>query len=246
MLNRWQTRLLPALQLGAGIAKDPASCLLHMQHNHLIILATRPVFFSAVRSTFAERLVTKSQPSIEADPQLRHLLSCAGAAQRILQLARAAQHQHQQRQDRKSISPVHLHAGLQFVLDATTCLLLQELVTDENTVDAELPSRNGAVDFVMGLFREEGGEFARDCAMTLHRLRVLVGLLRSPMEGSLLAGQNTSAALGLEALSGDVTAMHMEMHIDEQGAYDGLVQWMDNQWALQDYANTVKADEDDD
>ncbi|KAI9150275.1 transcriptional regulatory protein [Paramyrothecium foliicola] len=238
MLDRWQSRLPPALHLVAGIGKDPACCLLHMQHNHLVILATRPVFFSAVRHTFAERLVTKAQPSIEGHPQLRHLQGCAGAAQRILQLARAGQHQQQRQGARRSVSPVLLHGGLQFVLDAAICLLLQELVTDDGTADGELPSRNGAVDFAMALFREEGGDFAHDCAEALHQLRVLVGRLRKPMEGSFLAGQSSSA-IDLNA-DGDASA---QLQGEELAKYEDLVEWMHSEWPMLDYTTAMPVDE---
>ncbi|KFA62937.1 hypothetical protein S40285_04367 [Stachybotrys chlorohalonatus IBT 40285] len=200
LLEQWESSLPAALRLNHdGASDDPTVCLLHMQHNHLIMMATRPVFFAAVKRTLAERLGSGVGPVAAPHPELRHLQNCASAAQHILDLARRVAAQDSQRRGPSS-PPILLHAGLQNIFDAVVCLLLQELVTDTSIADEELASRNGAVEFAVGCFEDEGGDFARDAAGVVARLKGLVEELRLRMRGA-------DRLEGGSALYGDLVAM---------------------------------------
>lgn len=223
LLEQWQTSLPPSLQLSAdGLASDPAVGLLHMHRNQLLILAARPLFFAAVKRSFAERVVTQ-RSSFESHPQAVHLMSCVAAARRNMHLAR-----HLVTLNRRGKL---LHAGLHFVFDAAVCLLLHELAADETTPTEDGPgdadaSTGADVDFAIQKLQEDAGfgnRLARDSADTLQHLRSLLARLKLPMDPSLVP-----AVMAPELLQ-------PQMQIDAtgpQGLYDDLATWMDSDWPM--------------
>ncbi|KAH7130011.1 hypothetical protein B0J13DRAFT_627143 [Dactylonectria estremocensis] len=177
MLDQWQENLPPILQLSAnGLSDDPACCLLHMGCNQLLILTIRPVFFAAVKKTFAERLVTR-QSSLNSHPQLSHLRRCVIAAEHNIRLARhilALNH------PRKL-----LQAGLHFIFNAAICLMLQDLIYIEDVTPKDPHARDHDLDFVIARFEEESqveSNYGRDCAAVLRDLRALVQRLQAPIK----------------------------------------------------------------
>ncbi|RSL99444.1 hypothetical protein CDV31_012165 [Fusarium ambrosium] len=246
LLDEWNINLPPSLQLSSnGLSDDPACCLLHMSYNQLIILTIRPLFFAAVKKSFAERLVTR-QCSLHSHPQLPQLKRCTAAADHNIRLARqmlALNH------PRKL-----LQAGLHFIFNAAICLMLRELVVeDEGAEPRDKRVLCQDLDFVIARFEDEsriGSNYGRDCATVLRDLRVLVGRLRTPVDASLEPlrsnampqqsttttydpienrttvdmGQQWSEKLTSEALQPPILV--------EQGhiLYDELVSWIDGDW----------------
>lgn len=242
MLDQWQEGLPPILQLSSnGMSDDPACCLLHMGYNQLIILTIRPVFFAAVKKTFAERLVTR-QSSINSHPQLSHLRRCIVAAEHNIRLARhilALNH------PRKL-----LQSGLHFIFNAAICLMLQELIYIEDVAPKDPHARDHDLDFVIARFEEEsqvGSNYGRDCAAVLLGLRALIQRLRAPMDQCLASarpGESTHQLVHAPAMTRTPMeigqpwpqkvgseVLQQPIHI-EQGhtLYEEIVSWIDDDW----------------
>ncbi|KAH7161604.1 hypothetical protein EDB81DRAFT_785116 [Dactylonectria macrodidyma] len=243
MLDQWQESLPPILQLSSnGLSDDPACCLLHMGCNQLLILTIRPVFFAAVKKTFAERMVTR-QSSLNSHPQLSHLRRCVVAAERNIRLARhilALNH------PRKL-----LQAGLHFIFNAAICLMLQDLIYIEDVAPKDPHARDHDLDFVIARFEEESqveSNYGRDCAAVLRDLRALVRRLQTPIKQSMAGARpgEPPQQLGHGLAAPRTTTMHMgqswpqkpatnilqqPIHV-EQGhtLYEELVSWIDDDW----------------
>ena len=162
MLERWRHNLPTVLSLSReGLSQDPACCLLHMKHNQLLILATRSWLLNAVK----ERLETTGDA--QSPPSL--LKVCMAAARHNIRLGR---HLLLITEPRKL-----LHIGLQPLLDAALCVVLQELVYGNNLSSDEAATGNRMIDFVVDVFDQEarlGNHYGRDGARALRQLRVLV------------------------------------------------------------------------
>lgn len=179
MLQSWQARLPVSLQMPVDLSHiDPSCCILHMQHNQLVILTTRPVFFSAVKKAVAQRVV-RSQSPTEQHPQRILVRLCATTAHRNLILAERIT-----QSDRKL-----LQAGLHFLFNATVILLLNRIVSLPNlavshdmemgqtrsitTTDEQLES---SIHFATQTFQNEaktGTGYPRDCFRVLQDLKSL-------------------------------------------------------------------------
>ncbi|CAM1505744.1 Fc.00g113810.m01.CDS01 [Cosmosporella sp. VM-42] len=245
MLEDWRSNLPPRLQLYSGtLSDDPACCLLHMGYNQLVILTIRPIFFAAVKKTFAERLVAR-QSSLDSHPQLSHIRRCVAAAELNIRLARhilALNH------PRKL-----LQSGLHFIFNAAICLMLQELIYTTSAVPRDRSTLDSDLDFVIARFEEESGignNYGRDCANILRDLGVLVQRLRMPMDPSMETipasnGISPSTSVPLEnrtdfehklswAQRTGSQAMPQQIHVGEGHAlYDELVSWMEDDWQQQ-------------
>lgn len=242
MLDQWQEGLPPILQLSSnGMSDDPACCLLHMAYNQLIILTIRPVFFAAVKKTFAERLVTK-QSSINSHPQLSHLRRCIVAAEHNIRLAR---HTLALNHPRKL-----LQSGLHFIFNAAICLMLQQLIYIEDVAPKDPHARDHDLDFVIARFEEEsqvGSNYGRDCAAVLRDLRALVQRLQVRMDqclASARSGEPTHQLVHAPAMTRapmeigqpwpqkvGSEVLQQPIHIEEgHTLYEEIVSWIDDDW----------------
>ena len=242
MLEQWQSTLPPPVQLGPdGLSNDPACCLLHMRYNQLLIVAIRPLFYSAVKRAVAERLMAQP-PSADSNPHLKHLKCCIDAAARNMRLAR---HVITINGHRKL-----LHAGLHFIFNAAVCLILRSLVVVRQDAE-ELHAAIGDVDFAIDRMREastKGNSDGGRSEQTLRDLRVLVGRLTAAPAGSgsgsgsgpasnpmmLGAGQALDPSMvGPLLLSHENHDLLPPMPIGEDPVlYDELVTWMGDDWPI--------------
>ncbi|KAF4451754.1 putative transcriptional regulatory protein C3C7.04 [Fusarium austroafricanum] len=179
MLDEWSRKLPASVQLTSnGLSDDPATCLLHMHYNQLIILTIRPVFFALVKKSFAEKLVSR-QCSLSSHPQLPLLKRCIASAEHNIRLARQILLVNHPRK--------LLQAGLHFIFNAAIVLMLQQLVEDLCPSSRSEKARSLDLDFVIGRFEDEsrvGSNYGRDCATVLRDLRVLVQRLPIPVDMS--------------------------------------------------------------
>lgn len=206
-----------------------------------MILAIRPVFFAAVKKTFAERCVTR-QSSLSTHPQLTHLRRCVRAAEENIRLARQILILNHPRK--------LLQAGLHHIFNAAICLLLQELIYNENSPPRDAQARGQDLDFVIARFEDEsriGSNYGRDCATVLRDLRVLIQRLSTSVDsvqdasrGASLPHQTTMydpigsrATVEASPWSQKVTSELLQQPIlVEQGhvLYDELMSWIDDDW----------------
>ncbi|KAJ4270561.1 hypothetical protein NW762_002249 [Fusarium torreyae] len=243
MLDDWSLNLPATVQLSNnGLSDDPATCLLHMHYNQLIILTIRPVFFAAVKKSFAEKLVSR-QCSLSSHPQLHQLKRCISSAEHNIQLARQILTVNHPRK--------LLQAGLHFIFNAAIVLMLQHLIENLCPSSRSEKARSLDLDFVIARFEDEsrvGSNYGRDCATVLRDLRVLVQRLPIPVDMNAAArpvtmaqqpsttydpianrttvdmGQQWSEKLTSEALQ--------QPALVEQGhmLYNELVSWIDVDW----------------
>jgi hypothetical protein len=178
MLRTWQLQLPLSLQMPDDLTQpDPTCCILHMAHNQLIVLTTRPVFFAAVKQAVAQRVV-RGEHLLEEAEQGPYLPACSAAAHRNLLLA-----QRLLNSGRKL-----LQAGLHFVFNGAVILLLQRLI--RSTVPIESGKANvrstslaslrddyePSIEFAIRCFEEEartGTHYPRDCCKILQDLNEL-------------------------------------------------------------------------
>jgi hypothetical protein len=178
MLQIWRSQLPPALQMSDDLRNpDPACCVLHMAHNQLIVLTTRPVFFAAVKQAVAKRLVHGCQPNEPSafSPQIK---ACPRAAHRNLVLA----------QRLITSSRKLLQAGLHFVFNATVVLLLNRILCCTQELEQTTPGSGQTstlcapdqyapdIRNALQIFEEEartGTNYPRDCSKVLQDLKVL-------------------------------------------------------------------------
>ncbi|KAF4961827.1 hypothetical protein FSARC_10056 [Fusarium sarcochroum] len=244
MLDDWSLNLPATVQLSSnGLSDDPATCLLHMHYNQLIILTIRPVFFAAVKKSFAEKLVSR-QCSLGSHPQLHQLKRCISSAEHNIQLARQILTVNHPRK--------LLQAGLHFIFNAAIVLMLQHLIENLCPTSRSEKARSLDLDFVIARFEDEsrvGSNYGRDCATVLRDLRVLVQRLPIPVDmnngtarplnmaqqpsttydpianrTTVDMGQQWSEKLTSEALQ--------QPALIEQGhmLYNELVSWIDVDW----------------
>lgn len=242
MLEQWQATLPPAVRLGPdGLSGDPACCLLHMRYNQLLIVAIRPLFYSAVKRAVAERLMAQP-PSADSSPHLGHLRRCTDAAARNMRLARrvVALNGHRKL----------LHAGLHFIFNAAVCLILRGLVVARRDAAAELHAATGDVDFAVDMMREASAKGNADggrSEQTLRDLRVLVARLTAaaPAGSGPAPAASDPMALGAgPALAPSSMApplLSHEHHLDllppmaigeDPVLYDELMTWMGDDWPI--------------
>ncbi|KAF4974317.1 hypothetical protein FZEAL_8767 [Fusarium zealandicum] len=226
-VSPWETKIEPLL----------TNALLQ-----LIILTIRPVFFAAVKKTFAEKLVTR-QSSLSSHPQLVQLRRCVGAAEHNIRLARQILLLNRPRK--------LLQAGLHFIFNAAICLMLQELVYGDDSPPRDEKARGHDLDFVIARFEDEsriGSNYGRDCATVLRDLRVLIQRLRSPVDvnpDSFCLGNAPQVSTTYDPIQNRTTVdigqqwpEKVTLHglqqpiLVEQGhiLYDELVSWIDGDW----------------
>ncbi|KAK6698553.1 hypothetical protein SNK03_011320 [Fusarium graminearum] len=242
MLDTWSLNLPPTLRLSSnGLSDDPATCLLHMHYNQLIILTIRPVFFALVKKSFAEKLVSR-QCSLRTHPQLPHLKRCIASAEHNIRLARQILIVNRPRK--------LLQAGLHFIFNAAIVLMLQQLVEDLCPSSRTEKARSLDLDFVIGRFEDEsrvGSNYGRDCATVLRDLRVLVQRLPIPVDiSSATRSINMSqASTTYDPIANRTTvdmgqswpdkltseALQQPILVDQgHMLYNELVSWIDVDW----------------
>ncbi|KAL5119392.1 hypothetical protein ACEQ8H_002661 [Pleosporales sp. CAS-2024a] len=187
MLQGWQSNLPSSLQMPEDAERfDPACCILHMAHNQLVVLTTRPLFFATVKRIVAQ-LSIHGDHLAEEPRQIAHMLTCSNAAHRNLLLA--------QRLVASSIRP--LQAGLHFIFNGAVILLLRRLVRytlniDFDNSDARSTSSTATeedhepgIQFAVKTFEEEaktGTNYSRDCSKILQDLDKLTNHYAASLE----------------------------------------------------------------
>jgi hypothetical protein len=177
MLQSWQAQLPPSLRMPEDLRHiDPSCCILHMAHNQLVLLTTRPIFFSAVKQTVAQQVVQSRSPT-EQHSQRLHVHLCATTAHRNLLLARRI----------TESSRKLLQAGLHFVFNAAVILLLNRIMSMQGIgVDHDIghsrpnvtthEQLESDIHFAMQTFQNEartGTNYPRDCYRVLQDLKAL-------------------------------------------------------------------------
>jgi hypothetical protein len=178
MLRTWQLRLPPSLQIPEDLNHlDPSCCILHMAHNQLILLTTRPIFFAVIKQAIERQGVHGDYLSEEVE-QAPHMPTCASAAHRNLLLA----------QQLTISGRKLLQAGLHFVFNAAVVLLLKRLMRSPVAIESEESNvRNSSaasvendveasIQFAVSSFEEEaktGTNYPRDCCKILQDLNAL-------------------------------------------------------------------------
>lgn len=232
MLEQWQSALPPTLQLTDGLSNDPASCLLHMRYNQLLIVAIRPLFLSAVKRAVADRLMAQTT-TMDSVPQVEHLKCCISAASRNAVLAR---HLSTLNGHRKT-----LHAGLHFIFHAAVCLILRPLVFREQSTQEDAIAAMNDVDYAIEKMLEaasKGNTDGQRCAETLQELRNLVERLTAPVGRDPMLGMASSSAPPIAPHLGSQDLPPPPMPIgDDPVLYDELVTWMGDDWPI--YNNYV-------
>lgn len=177
MLQAWQSQLPISLQMPDDLSHaDPSCCVLHMAHNQLVLLTTRPIFFAAVKQAVAQRIV-ENRTYTERHSQGRHIQACSIAAHRNLLLA-----QRITQSSRKL-----LQAGMHFVFNAAVILLLNRIMSAQDvdvgqvaghglTMTPAQIQHESSIHFAIQTFEEEartGTNYPRDCCRVLQDLRAL-------------------------------------------------------------------------
>jgi hypothetical protein len=239
MLQTWQLQLPPDLQIPDNFNHpDPSCCILHMAHNQLIALTTRPVIFAAVKRAVAHRIVHGTDPTNDNSPG-RHIQACSAAAHRNLLLA-----QHVLQLSRRL-----LQAGLHFVFNAAVILLLKRIMDSPKTprpndLDAQCGSTTAveeqsesSIQFAIRIFEEEaktGTHYSRDCCKILSDLRALTDRYLVSRDQAIPSQRRRSdhAHLGLQHGAGSKHSADprtSQQPIGENDAlHEEMMAWMQN------------------
>ncbi|KAF4986080.1 hypothetical protein FGRMN_10995 [Fusarium graminum] len=242
MLDDWSLNLPANVRLSSnGLSDDPATCLLHMHYNQLVILTVRPVFLAFVKKSFAEKLVSR-QCSSSSHPQLPQLKRCIASAEHNIRLARQILLVNHPRK--------LLQAGLHFIFNSAIVLMLQQLVEDLCPPSRSDEARSLDLDFVIARFEDEsrvGSNYGRDCATVLRDLRVLVRRLPIPVDmNNVTRSVNmTQASTTYDPIANRTTvdmgqqwsdkltseALQQSIVIDQgHDLYNELVSWIEVDW----------------
>jgi hypothetical protein len=172
MLHDWRSRLPAVLQIPDNHTHiDPACCILHMNYNQLIILTTRPIFFSTIKKVVAQRILGKLG-SLDSHQHRHYSRLCIEAAQRNVELCRLLQ----------PVSRTWLHCALHFLFNAAVVLLLVRLSSARED-DAVFGQRVigedphvAEIGFAIYIFEQEaktGTNYPRGCCRVLQDLKAL-------------------------------------------------------------------------
>jgi hypothetical protein len=228
MLQTWQIQLPHILQLPDSLSHpDPSCCILHMAHNQLILLTTRPTFFAAVKQAVAQRVVRSGNPTDQHSQQL-HVRVCLAAASRNLFLAQ-----------RIMSSSRIFQAGLHFIFNAAVILLLNRIMTVQDTqgesTNHGIPTAptndqlEPSIQFAIQTFEDEartGTNYPKDCCKVLQDLRALTDrymvsrypILDQKKITDEVQPAQTDLTLGF-------TTAHQQMG-EPDGIYDEMMTWV--------------------
>jgi hypothetical protein len=237
MLRAWRLQLPSFLQMPKDLSHpDPSCCMLHMEHNQLIVLTTRPVFFGAVKQAVAQQIVRGEYPPEDLARE-GHIQACLTAANQSLHLA--------QRVQQSGRRP--LQAGLHFVFNAAVILLLKRLMksrTDPKPGNSDLhtilePSVEDQFEanirFAIKSFEEEaktGTHYPRDCCKILQDLDALTYRYVTPWKHGDLPHRNVMehahGGLHVDNKRSSVTDLHTVQPPFSEGvaSYDEIMTWM--------------------
>ncbi|UPX12124.1 uncharacterized protein EKO05_0002693 [Ascochyta rabiei] len=170
MLRDWYAQLPVVLQIAAEQPLlDPACCTLHMHYNQLVILATRPMLFAAIKKVVALQ-ASNGLGSSEEHLHGSHTRSCIEAAHRNLHLARLL----------GSTNRHWFQSGLHFLFNAAVVLLLSRISSAcEEDVDSDRATEGrlaSEISFAIQVFEQEakvGTNYPRDCWRVLRDLKAL-------------------------------------------------------------------------
>ncbi|KAJ4855670.1 fungal zn(2)-Cys(6) binuclear cluster domain-containing protein [Trichoderma breve] len=225
MLQQWQLTLPPRLQLSPdGLSNDPACCLLHMRYNMLLILAIRPLFLGAVKRSIAKRLMVQTTETNMMYSE--HLTLCITAARRNIRLGRQLAALNLSRK-----SP--LHAEQHYSFNATVCLILEDLISDEEVSEEEREARSN--DIMFGIQLEEDGitNFGQASSNSLRHLWALARRLMDSMvqtqelNNAGLAGQRFAPPMMTTPTDYSMPVLQTG---EDHALYDELVAWVDDEW----------------
>ncbi|KAH0522877.1 hypothetical protein TsFJ059_006664 [Trichoderma semiorbis] len=225
MLQQWQLTLPPRLQLSPdGLSNDPACCLLHMRYNMLLILAIRPLFLGAVKRSIAKRLMVQTTETNMMYSE--HLTLCITAARRNIRLGRQLAALNFSRK-----SP--LHAEQHYSFNATVCLILEDLISDEEVSEEEREARSN--DIMFGIQLEEDGitNFGQASSNSLRHLWALARRLMDSMvqtqelNNAGLAGQRFAPPMMTTPTDYSMPVLQTG---EDHALYDELVAWVDDEW----------------
>lgn len=217
MLDEWRHALPPELVLSRdGLSPDPSCCLLHMMHNHLLILTTRAWLLRVVQ----DRLTTTE----ESKPPPPHIKICMAAARHNLRLAR---HILVINQPRKL-----LHTGLYLLLNSAVCILMQELVYNWVMTQDEIATGHRMVDFAIETLDNEariGNLLGRDGSQTLRELRHLMTRVTLGPQGQ---GLSTSDQFHFSPTDNAVPRDTSQAGGTQIAAWSELIGTIDDGWLL--------------
>lgn len=228
MLEQWKRSLPPVVQLcPEGVSNDPAVCMLHMRYNQLVIVATRPLFFIAVKKSVAERLMSHTATT-DLNSRLGHLKSCIESAKSNMRLARhfimINRHARQ------------LHTLLHYALSAAVCLILQDLVYSQGSLTSEeIMDKDRDIQYAISLLDEDElcrGESQQSgtCTQALHDLRVLVARLVARPENTHDGIPHSDPTQGQPMGFSNAFPIETLQVGSEPGLYNELVTWMNDDW----------------
>jgi hypothetical protein len=228
MLQQWQSELPETLQMPDDLSNpDPSCYILHMAHNQLIVLTTRPVLFATIKRAIAQRFVSGCSFS-EHHTHTRHIQACTQAAHRNLRLA-----QRIIASDRKL-----LQAGIHFVFNAAVVLLLKRMLDCAEDIDpADIDNHTRPtmcrqdsyaydIQTAIRIFEVEsrtGTNYPRDCYRVLQDLQALTNRYRTLIYG----GRQSQASLSDNLLENtskiDSNSYHMSYVPDAALSGSGTV-----------------------
>jgi hypothetical protein len=236
-LRTWELQLPSCLLMPKDFGHpDPSCCMLHMAHNQLIVLTTRPTFFGAVKQAVAQHIV-RGEAYPEDRAQGSHIQACLAAAHNNLRLA--------QRVRQSGRRP--LQAGLHFVFNAAVILLLKRLtgtrsnnapgssdlhVITETSIEDQFES---SIRFAIESFEEEaktGTHYPRDCCRILQDLDALTNRYMIPRKQADLPQQNVKnhahAGLHADNRRNSVTDAHIvqPLYCERAANYEEIMTWM--------------------
>lgn len=198
MLQEWEDSLRPEFRLDYDSpTRDRANCILHIMFNQEIILATRPIFFVAVKKAVADRYlsVPVRQP-VQDHPHANIIHKIVDTAHRNLRLCRWV----------RDISPRKrlLHHESHAVFNAAVILLLYRLAF---ATSVETAGHTDDTRMAIEVFEREaasGNNFGADCARVLQDLTYLAQRA-DEHTGLFMAASSTGiadAGLGTQPSSG--------------------------------------------
>ncbi|KAG0136434.1 hypothetical protein HOY82DRAFT_599049 [Tuber indicum] len=165
-LSAWSETLPPEIKLVNGISRERSVVLLHLLHNQMYILTTRPsLLLAAKQRTAALCLSSDNTPSLPAHIE-GHVSVCISAARRNIMLVK-------QLEELGGVSH-HSFTDNQYIFTAIVVLLLSRLVREGDQMGSfmaganEIPT-NDEKDISFGIltlsrFGERGNETAADGA----------------------------------------------------------------------------------
>jgi hypothetical protein len=188
-LQEWKSQLPSSLQMPDDHSNADASCwMLHMEHNHLIVLITHPIFFTSVKQAAAPQVALGAYLSPQF-PDATQVSACLAAAYDNLILGNCI----------KSSGRKLLQAGLHFVFHAAVILLSENFMRSIRPRESDA-SRNltmfsdagieANIRFAIETFEEEAKTGTRYTRENCRVLQSLNALTRSTRPGRLETSRN--------------------------------------------------------